>query len=269
MVSFYLIGLKLFLNFEILITYLLSKLLPLIVSPLGVVLILLIFAIVRKKTKFVYSAIIFLVIFSNGVFSNTLWKFLEYPWKRLDYSLIDYSDGIVVLSGGGIRFNPKNKKITEWNDPNRFLAGIDLYKANKSNKLIFTGGINPLASSLPPEGDIYIREAISLGIPKKDLFTTYPVTNTLQEAKAIKKLLNHEISSSQMKIILVTSAFHMNRAKRVFEREGINVLPYPVDFRGNSPSLKNPLMWIPQSSSLSRSTSAIREIIGRIVYRSW
>ena len=32
--------------------------------------------------------------------SETLWSLLEYPWKRLDYSLVDYSDGIVVLSSG-------------------------------------------------------------------------------------------------------------------------------------------------------------------------
>ena len=227
---------------------------------------------IRKKTKFVYSSIIFLVVFSNGVFSNTLWRLLEYPWKRLDYSLVDSSDGIVVLSGGGIKLPPINKKIIEWNDPDRFFAGIDLYKANKSNRLIFTGGINPLISGLPPEGDIYIREALSMGIPKKDLFTTYPVSNTLQEARAIKKLLNDEIPVSQKKVILVTSAFHMNRAKRVFEREGITVLPYPVDFSSNkifSPSLRNPLMWVPNSSSLDRSTSAIREIIGMVIYRSW
>ena len=196
----------------------------------------------RKKTKYVYSAIIFLIVFSNGFFSNTLWRFLEYPWERLDYSLIDYSDGIVVLSGGGISLSSLNKQIIEWKDPDRFLAGINLYKANKSNRLIFTGGINPLVSGSPPEGDLYISEAISMGIPKKNLFTTYPVSNTFQEAKAIKKLLNDEIPSSQNKIILVTSAFHMHRAKRVFEREGIIVLPYPVDFKSNKiiPLLRNP-----------------------------
>ena len=236
------------------------------------ILILLIIFLIRKKNRFVYSAICFLIFFSNGVFSNTLWRLLEYPWKRLDYSLVDPSDGIVVLSGGGISLPPENIKIIEWNDPDRFFAGIDLYNAGKSNRLIFTGGINPLVSGLPPEGDIYIREAISLGIPKKDLFTTYPVYNTLQEAKAIKKLLNDEILKSQKRIILVTSAFHMRRAKRVFESEGISVLPYPVDFKADNSffsTLRNPLMWVPQSSSLNKSTKAIREIIGRIVYRAW
>ena len=212
-----------------------------------------------------------MIVFGNGFLADSLWRFLEHPWKRLDYSLVNSSDGIVVLSSGR-NLPPGNSKIIEWGDPDRFLAGIDLYKAKKSNRLIFTGGMNPLYPGLPPEGNIYIKEAISMGIPIKDLYTTYSVTNTFQEAKAVKKILNKEISSSQKEVILVTSAFHMKRAKKVFEREGIVVVPYPVDFsssRSLLSSLQNPLKWIPSSSSLSKNTIAIREIIGRIIYRTW
>ena len=227
--------------------------------------------IIKRKVKFIYSAFILLVVFSNGVLADSLLRFLEYPWKRLDYSVVNSSDGIVVLSSGR-HMPPGNSKIIEWGDPDRFLAGIDLYKANKSNRLIFTGGINPFYHGLPPEGDIYIKEALSMGIPKQDLFSTYSVTNTLQEAKAVKKILNNEISSSQKKVILVTSAFHMKRAKKVFEQQGIVVFPYPVDFRSSKSlfsSLRNPLKWVPNSSSLSRNSFAIREVIGRIIYRTW
>ena len=111
-----------------------------------------------------------------------------------------------------------------------------------------------------------------MGLPKEDLYTTYPVNNTLQEAKAIKKLLNNEIPLIQKKIILVTSAFHMKRAKKVFESEGITVQAYPVDFKSSRSfisTLRNPLKWMPDSYSLYRSSSAIREIIGRIIYRAW
>tara|TARA_Y200000002_G_scaffold358038_1_gene341057 strand:- start:454 stop:1026 length:573 start_codon:yes stop_codon:yes gene_type:complete len=189
----------------------------------------------------------------------------------LDYSALNTADGIVVLSGG-IDLAPGKSKIIEWGDPDRFHAGIELYRAKKSNKLIFTGGVNLFTSNLPPEGQIYIKEAISMGIPSEDLFTTYPVSNTFEEAKAIKRLLFKEIKSSQKKIILVTSAFHMKRAKKVFEREGMNVSPYPVDFKSNgnfNSSLLNPLKWIPSSSSLDSSSLAIREIIGRIIYQAW
>ena len=229
------------------------------------------FFIIRKNRKFIYSTLIFLIFFSNGLVSDTLFRLLEHPLKRLDYSLVDYSDGIVVLSSRRY-LPPGNTKIIEWYDPDRYFAGIELYKANKANRLIFTGGINPFESELPPEGNIYIMEAISMGIPKKDLFTTKPVNNTLQEAKSIKKLLNNQIVSSQQKIILVTSAYHMKRAKKVFEREGISVVPYPVDFKRNKSflsTLRNPLRWVPSSYYLNESSQSIREIIGRTIYRAW
>lgn len=210
-------------------------------------------------------------LFSNGIVSGCLWFLIEYPWKRIDYNSVKLADGIVVLSTGR-KSPPGNSNIIEWNDPDRFFAGIELYRANKANKLIFTGGIDPFDKDVPPEGNIYIKEAISMGIPQNDLFTTYPVINTLQEAKAIRKLSDDKTILNQNKIILVTSAFHMTRAKRVFERQGFFVIPYPVDFKSRKSfiSLLNyPLNWVPSSSNLGNSSSAIREIIGRIIYRSW
>ena len=212
-----------------------------------------------------------LLLFSNGVISEGIWKLIEYPLKRLDYSLITPSDGIVVLSGAR-HLPPGDSKIIEWTDPDRFLSGINLFLRGKSNKLIFTGGINPLNRNLPPEGDIYIKEAISMGITRESLYTTSPVNNTYQEAKAIRKLLNKEINRTQQKIILVTSAFHMQRAKKVFEKQGFIVQPYPVDFQSSNryrSTLNNPIEWVPSSYNLNKSSRALREIIGRIVYRSW
>ena len=183
---------------------------------------------------------------------------------------MDFADGIVVLSSG--RISPPGKtQIIEWKDPDRFFAGLELFKAKRANKLIFTGGIIPYEPKLPPEGDIYIKEALSLGVPEKSLFTTNSVLNTFQEAKEIKKLFNEEINPSGNTIILVTSAYHMKRAKKVFEREGIIVQPYPVDFKTTDKYqllLKNPLKWMPSAVSFSESSIAIREIIGRIIYRA-
>ena len=252
-------------------TYFLSKTIPLIFSPLGLSLILLFVFIFNKKTKFVYIAISFLILLSNGIVSGLLWMILEYPWKRVDYNSVGSANGIVVLSTGR-HLPPGSSKIIEWNDPDRFIAGIKLYQSGKSYRLIFTGGIHPFDSNLPPEGDIYIREAISLGIPEKNLLTTYPVLNTFQEAKAISKIFDNEKDYISRKIILVTSAFHMKRAKKVFEKEGFTVIPYPVDFKSRNSFIslfENPINWFPSASSLDRSSSAIREIIGRIIYRTW
>ena len=86
--------------------------------------------------------------------------------------------------------------------------------------MIFTGAINPFNSDLPPEGDNYINEAISMGMPKEDLFTKDSVKNTFEEAKAIKKLLYDESPLIQKRIILVTNAFHMKRAKKFLRVRG-------------------------------------------------
>ncbi len=200
-----------------------------------------------------------------------MWILLEQPWQRFKPDKLQSSDGIVVLSGGR-HFTLGNSKIIEWLDPDRFLAGVDIYKLKKSDKLIFTGGINPLDTDITPEGDIYIREAISFGVPSESLLTTPPVFNTYQEAKAVKKLLDKSNTSYKKNIILVTSAFHMKRAKKVFEREGIFVQPYPVDFKSDKnfrKLLSYPLNWMPSASSLEGTSSAIRELIGRIFYRAW
>jgi uncharacterized SAM-binding protein YcdF (DUF218 family) len=52
------------------------------------------------------------------------------------------------------------------------------------------------------------------------------VENTAEEAVAVKELIG-----SSKKIILVTSAYHMYRAKRLFEKQGFEVIEYKVDYK--------------------------------------
>ena len=115
---------------------------------------------------------------------------------------------------------------------------------------------------------LYKEHAISLGVSSEAISITDKVFNTAQEAIEIRRNLNQMNSSS--KIILVTSALHMNRAKKLFERQGFLVYPFPVDFKTSKISpWQNPYQWIPNSYSLNRSSKALRELIGRTIYRSW
>ena len=64
----------------------------------------------------------------------------------------------------------------------------------------------------------------------------------------------------------------MKRAKNLIIKENIDVIPYPVDFRSeiiDVDFLLNPLNWIPNSKNLSLSSSALRELIVRIAYKSF
>ena len=194
------------------------------------------------------------------------------PWSRLSPIDVQKADAIVVLSGGGVNKISSRSKILEWNDPDRFFAGLLLFRYKKSNNLIFTGGFNPFENKFTFEGNLYRDEAIQTGIPKESIYVTQPVKNTIEEAYEIHKLLKDEFNIEQPKVLLVTSAFHMKRASKIFKKNGIKVIEFPVDFKSkdlNYVFWVNPLNWFPNSANLNSSSIAIREIIGRIIYRVW
>ena len=212
--------------------------------------------------------IIFLWIFSIGFVADLLWKIVEYPWQRIEDSDAPTANAIVVLSGGGISKAPGKGNVFEWGDPDRFFAGINLYQKKKAPKLFFTGGTTPYDQDSINEGTLYKEHAISMGIPLDAIFVTNKVINTAQEALELRRNFNQANFSS--KILLVTSAFHMKRAKKLFERQNFVVYPFPVDFKTSKISpWQSPSQWIPNSYNLDRSSTALRELIGRIVYRSW
>ena len=135
-------------------------------------------------------------------------------------------------------------------------------------RLIFTGGWWPTQPNLPPEGDLLRQRAISLGLPSDSVFTTSKVRNTADEAKAVEAMLPKGST-----VMLVTSAFHMPRAQRLFQRQGLSVLPFPVDFQATGAwagnPWRNPLNLLPTAEGLLSSSRAIREAIGRTIYRAW
>ena len=126
-----------------------------------------------------------------------------------------------------------------------------------------------------PEGQRYLADAQHLGIPEGVIASTPPVLNTAEEAVAIRRLLepSKAASAPPTRILLVTSAFHMRRSQRLFERQGFEVEPFPVDFQARGawagPLGRDPTQWFPSAAALDESSRALRELLGRLIYRAW
>ena len=103
--------------------------------------------------------------------------------------------------------------------------------------------------------------AVSNGIPSEKIFITKDVENTADEAVAVKELI-----SPSKRIILVTSAFHMYRAQRLFEKQGFIVIPYKVDYMTAGESAITVMNFLPSAGNLEMTETGIREIIGRLFY---
>lgn len=66
--------------------------------------------------------------------------------------------------------------------------------------------------------------------------------------------------------LLVTSATHIPRALASFRKAGLDVAPWPADFRGRYPPV-SVFDFLPDASALEITTTAIKEWLGLAVYR--
>ena len=64
------------------------------------------------------------------------------------------------------------------------------------------------------------------------------------------------------RVVLVTQAFHMPRAQRLFEAAGLEVVPGPTDFKGRRRDTPGMLDWLPQAKALQTSYYALHEWLG-------
>ena len=238
----------------------LHKILPLIFSPLILVIGLIILGIIFNLRKFSLIGVIVLILSSLPIISNKFIAYLEKDYQPIEIAEIENVDAIVVLSGMIRVIGDEENLKYEFNDSvDRFFAGLDLFNNNKSPILILTRGKMPWSLGIA-EGE-YLKElAIKYGVSEENIILTDEVQNTDQEAKAIKEILTEDA-----KIILVTSAFHMPRAEKVFKAANINVIPFPVDFQ-NSKSKTTMMDFIPSAESLFDTSHFVREMIGRLYY---
>jgi uncharacterized SAM-binding protein YcdF (DUF218 family) len=239
----------------------LHKILPLLVSPLSIVLIIILIGTFFKSKKISLLGLLILIFCSVPIISNKLIFYLEKDYSLQSVKDVTKADAIVVLSGMISTINSKEKLSYEFNDSiDRILSGIDLFKEDKASFLILTNGKMPWSVGIP-EGEYLKDFSIKYGIPEDRILLTDNVQNTDQEAISVKKLLK----TNEANIILVTSAFHMPRAKKVFEAANIKVIPFAVDFKTLIKKITI-IDFIPSANSLKDTSHFFREMIGRLYY---
>jgi uncharacterized SAM-binding protein YcdF (DUF218 family) len=223
--------------------------------------VLIIFGAIINSKKISLIGVIILIVCSLPIVSGKLVAYLESDYQLSKPSNIEPADSIVVLSGMIKTINSKDGLDYEFGEASdRIFAGINLFKEKKAPKLILTRGQLPWSVGIP-EGEYLKKIAITNGISENSILLTENVENTDQEAKAIKKLL----SEDNPKVLLVTSAFHMPRAQKVFEAAGINVVPFPVDFQKGLSKITF-MSFMPSANALSETSFFVREMMGRIYY---
>jgi uncharacterized SAM-binding protein YcdF (DUF218 family) len=244
-----------------------SKLLALLIYPLScslllcaTALLLLFLKRVRGGAMLLGVAVGWLYLCSTGLFANYLMRSLEQDFPPQPLQAVHRADVIVVL-GGATRGYAHQSVLPDLNQQaDRLVYAAQLYKAGKAPILLLTGGV--LEGSLSEARQM--QDVLSvMGIPSRAMLLEADSHNTHDNAVFSATMLR---AQGVHRILLVTSAFHMRRARALFEAQGLEVVPAPTDFQ--QVTAREPIPdWLPWVSNLAQTTNALHEIAGYWVYR--
>jgi len=240
--------------------FVLRELIPLLLSPLVFFGALIALGLVLRRRRLSALGLAMLWLTSLPVVSDQIWRSLEGSQQIQRPESLASASAVVVLSGMARLSESDQGPVFEWEQASdRFWAGVKLLETGKAPVLVFTGGRQPWSPSPQTEGQWLAEQATRLGIAPGRIRVSEEVRNTSQEAAAVRKLI------IERDILLVTSAFHMPRAQKIFTDAGFQVTPVPVDFQHELDDLR----WshfLPSAEALRKTSAAWREWIGRVYY---
>ena len=191
----------------------------------------------------------------------------------------------IVLLGGSMGAETNLSSYAEmWSGADRVWQAARLYKAGKAQKVIATGN-GAVDTTLPL--------LLDFGVAKADV-SFMDAVNTEEEARSIGKMLMKSIgveelgveefgesdsptdpikhsSTTRPKILLVTSAWHMKRARLMFEKyaPSVEVVCAPADFE-NSIVAARPFSFsdfLPDPGAFMGNSVALHEWVGIVGYK--
>lgn len=255
----------------------LSKLLPLLLYPLGLAAILLIFVLaLDKNRKWQKGLLIFTLVVlwvgSNRWVSYALARSLE--WRILPPETTPQAE-VIVLLGGGTEPGDYPRQMTEVNSAgDRVLYAAWLYREGAAPVILVSGGnLNFSSARGATPVDDMIELLTQLGVPQEAIWQQGQSQNTHEDAVYSADILKEKQITE---VILVTSAMHMPRAKALFENQGIDVTPAQTDFtitEQNWQSVFHPnlgelvINLLPNASALNLTTTVLKEYFGLLIYR--
>ena len=254
----------------------LSKLLPLLLYPLGLACLLMVVALVtmRRRPRLARRAILWallvLLLGGNGWVPSWVVGSLEIQSGRL--AGLPEAEAIVVL-GGCVRpaFAPRPAPdLTEAAD--RVFYAAQLYRAGKAPLIVASGGRISWRGSGPSEAGDMAAVLEYLGVPRAAIVEESRSLNTYENAVNVQRILSER---NIHRVLLVTSAMHMLRSRLVFQHQGFEVIPAPTDFLVTRADLTEPnsstkailLNLVPDADRMQKLTRALKEYFGLVVYR--
>lgn len=209
--------------------YILSKTIYFLINPLTWIAAILIWALLtkmpEKRLKLLRIGIFTFLFFSLApIFQLFNWLH-EVPLTDIRTIKKKYDIGIVL--GGYVDRGVRPQDRMHFTSSNtRLMTSIELYHKGIIKKLLLSGGAFGATKEQSEAYKVY-HFLLTLGIPKEHIIVEYASLNTRENADFSKKLIDKDYSNASL--LLITSAWHMRRAKGCFKKVGLTVDTFSTD----------------------------------------
>jgi uncharacterized SAM-binding protein YcdF (DUF218 family) len=202
-----------------------------------------------------------LLLFSFEPFANALERAIERGAVRTYRDDLTYDAAILL---GGVVERAAASTPPAYNDNvERLLVTYDLLRSGHARHAIVSGGALDPASPSLVEAVVLAQQLVDWGIAPDRVVVEPSSRNTHENAVESRRVAD---AHQWARLLVVTSAFHMQRALGCFRAIGLAVDTLPVDYRAYDPA-RFTGSWLPRAAYLERSTMALRELFGRGIYR--
>jgi uncharacterized SAM-binding protein YcdF (DUF218 family) len=253
----------------------LSKALPPLFYPVGLACLLIILALLsgkRSGLRKIALILALLVLFLGGNRWVAMGLARSLERRYLPPDPMPAAQAIVVLGGGTESPDPP-RLMTEVNSAgDRVLYAAWLYQQGKAPVILASGGMLDWEQRQTTSAQNMAALLEMIGVPPRAILLQPDSRNTYEDALYSARLLK---AAGIRRILLVTSAWHMPRALRLFQAQGLEVVPAPTDFNVTdvawkeltSPDVRVQILaLLPSAENLGLTTRMLKEYLGMLVY---
>lgn len=174
-------------------------------------------------------------------------------------------DVVVVLGGMAAPGKKPDDRTHFPGSPDRLLHAFQLYKLGKAKNILISGGSGDLLGKRIPEAQYLANVLMLCDMDTTHLWFESKSKNTRENALFTKELLEKKINK-EVKLLLVTSAWHMRRSVGCYEKAGMKVTPFSVDAKIDHEAS----FWfslVPNPNAPGKWQVLIHEVIGYLTYK--
>ncbi|RYY89935.1 MAG: YdcF family protein [Chitinophagaceae bacterium] len=204
-----------------------------------------------------------LLLFSNPAIIRGLLSAYE-PAPVAMEKLGTYNAGIVL--GGFVAYNMQDDRGYFNPAADRFIETALLYKTGHIRKVIVPAGNGYIVGHNFKEAEFIKQRLVELGVPASDIYTDTESRNTLENAQNTRRILH--TAHLEGPFLLISSAMHLPRARKVFDKQGIPVQLFPCDFtsRFRSNNFIEDFL-LPTPAALQAWDAWLKELLGMVTYK--